>query len=523
MPDPQVLVVGAGLAGLSAATFLALHGVSVTVIERHASTSVQPRARGQAPLTMEALAVAGIAAEALAVSPADQLHVVIAESLVGRELKVILGDENPDFSQFSPAPWALASQEQLEPILLRRARELGAMIAFNTELTAVTQDAHGVRATVRERTTGAESILACGYLVAADGHRGTVAELVGIGMHGPGPLGNVVSIVFEADLSEQLQNRRFALYHFQGAVPGATLVTTDDEGRYALHVNRANADLPSVPEAIDLIRLALGIADLDLTVLDIAPWTVALRIANSFVAGRTALIGDAAKLMPPTGGFGGNAAILDAYSLAWKLAMMLRGQAGPELLETHDVERRPFAELVAAEQFAQMRVRVGNESAPSVAPVDPATALFGFRFPLGAIAREADDDGAELEDPRHPTGRPGSRAAFVTLPQPKTNDLVARPPASTTDLFGGDFVLLTGSVDSIEAAAAASIELAVPIRTVLLKPSAGLKGFEWPAAYGIGPLGATLVRPDGIIAWRTSAPATITEIRAALNTTLRRR
>ncbi|WP_308467690.1 FAD-dependent oxidoreductase [Rathayibacter soli] len=534
MPEPDensqdvgdVLIVGGGLAGLSAAMFLAVHGVKATLVERHESTSVQPRARGQVPPTMEALRVAGVDQNVLDASIADRLHVVIAESLVGQEYHVIVGDENPDFGRFSPAPWGLASQERVEPILERRAWELGAKLRFSTRLESVEERQDDVRVMLRDLHTGEEAESRWRFVIAADGHRGAIREQLDIGWHGAGDLGQINCILFDADLSGPLNGRRFALYHLRGELPGATFVTTDTDGRYALHVGSEGTS-PSGTEAEDLVRRAVGIRDLDVNVIDIAPWTVALRIADRFATTRVALIGDAAKLMPPTGGFGGNAAILDAYSLAWKLAAIIRGNAGISLLQTHDDERRPFAELIASQQLAQMTLRTGNGTQPAAPPIDPATILFGFRFLRGAFApaepgdTEEPGDTAELEDPRTPSGRPGTRAAFVRLD--RVQDLTDNSARNTTDLFGTEFVLLCGNAESILTAERVFATAGLPIRTQLMHDTNTPSDEEhtWPRAFGIPHQGAVLVRPDGIIAWRTNQQIDAENIRSALQTTLR--
>ena len=530
MPEPEdssqdggdVLIVGGGLAGLSAAMFLAVNEVKATLVERHESTSVQPRARGQVPLTMEALKVAGVDQAVLDASVADRLNVVIAESLVGQEYDVILGDENPDFGTFSPAPWGLASQERVEPILARRAQELGADLRFSTLLESVEEHDDHVRVVLRDLRTNTVSESRWRFVIAADGHRGGVREQLGIGWHGAGELGQINCILFDADLSGPLKGKRFALYHLRGPVPGATFVTTDTDGRYALHVGSDGSELSS-SEAVKTVRMALGIEDLQVSVVDIAPWTVALRIADRFATKRVALIGDSAKLMPPTGGFGGNAAILDAYSLAWKLAAIVHGNAGISLLQTHDDERRPFAELIASQQLTQMRLRTGSGTEPVTPPVDPASILFGFRFLRGAFAPEDLGNDSELEDPNTPSGRPGTRAAFVRLHRDK-DPISGDGAPNTTDLFGTEFVLLSGSPASLLIAERLFAKLKLPIRTQLMHETATADGekLAWPNSFGISTDGSVLVRPDGIIAWRTTEPIDAKTLQDDLKTTLRR-
>ena len=126
MREPSVLIAGAGLGGLSTAVFLGLHGVDTLVVERHPGLSTQPKARGQMPATMEALAAAGLAGRFAAATPPGrhEMKIVIAESLTGKTLHSFT-EAMPDFSRFSPQPDGLVSQQRAERILADRAVELG--------------------------------------------------------------------------------------------------------------------------------------------------------------------------------------------------------------------------------------------------------------------------------------------------------------------------------------------------------------------------------------------------------------
>jgi 2-polyprenyl-6-methoxyphenol hydroxylase-like FAD-dependent oxidoreductase len=322
-----VLIVGAGLAGLSAAMFLGVHGVRAKVVERHPTTSIYPKARGQFPHTMEALRIAGVDRRMIEASPPDPgFRIVVAESVTGRVYNDLLIDTNPDFSALSPAGWANTSQERAEPVLLARARELGADVRFGTELVSFTQNDFEVQAVLRDET--GEHEIRADYLVAADGHRSPIRQALGIGTHGRGDLGRATGIVFEADLGV----RGFALYYLQNPeLPGGAgvVVSTDEPNRYALSVGHRE-DITE-PEWISMIRTATGVPTLNpLLVTDgTATGYTSVRVADRFSSGRVHLIGDAVRVMPPTGGFGGNTAILDGYYLAWKLAMVLTARQVP--------------------------------------------------------------------------------------------------------------------------------------------------------------------------------------------------
>jgi hypothetical protein len=185
--------------------------------------------------------------------------------------------------------------------------------------------------------------------------------------------------------------------------------------------------------------------------------------------------------MPPTGGFGGNTGVADGHNLAWKLAHVLHGDAGPGLLETYDAERRPVGEFTTEQAYTRYVMRLdpelGKEDIQPFVP-DPPIEL-GHRYRSSAVISEPEDDGSIHENPLEPSGRPGTRAPHVAL-----------DGGSTLDLFGRGFVVLSPSDAWCRAAEAASLT-AHRIETPV-----------FAEAYGTGPEGAALVRPDGFIAWR---------------------
>ncbi|WP_017541685.1 FAD-dependent monooxygenase [Nocardiopsis halophila] len=525
-----VLIVGAGLAGASAAMFLALHGVRALAVSRHPGPADQPKARGQSWHTMEALRIAGVA-EAVRAAGFDagrSMSIVIARTLTGPVLHEIIGEDWPDWSHITPERMGMASQERTEPILIERARGLGAEVRFSTRLDSFEQDDGGVVAHLHDLATGEGYRVRAGHLVAADGWRGGIRDALGIGAPGRGTISASLALIVEADLEEAIQGREFSLHYLQNpdmAGGGGVFTTTDAPGRYACAFGHdpesgKRAEDYTDAECAEQVRLAAGIPDLDVKVLAKDTTGTAHAVAERFGLGRVHLIGDCAHTMPPHGGQGGNTAVMDGFYLAWKLAAVVQGWAGPGLLDSHDAERRPYGRMIADQQYANLVRRQSPHLADGTEaePVPPERLLLGYRVPDGAVVREEGDDGALTEDPAAPTGRPGSHAPHVWLERDGTS-------LPVLDLFGRGFVLLSEDPAWVPAAERASRLLGVPLRAeVVGTPGSGTALTDprghWRSLYGISAEGATLVRPDRFIAWRTSAPADEEGLVAALRTIL---
>jgi putative polyketide hydroxylase len=508
-----VLIVGAGLAGLTAALLLGARGIPSLLVERRASTSRHPRARGVNPRSLELLRVVpGLEEELRAASPVDMgdFRIVIAESLTGRVFKTLLAPGMLDTRPLSPATMCGAAQDRVEPILLRRARSLGADIRFGTELASFTQDGDGVAARLRDRATGTETSVRAAYLVAADGNRSLVREALGIGVIGNGTVSHNLSILFQAEgLREILKDRGFVLYYLRNRSFTGAFVSTDDPaiGQVSVEYDprKETAAAEDAARCREIVQAALGMPGLDMTLLDVMPWEMSARLAQRMSEGRVFLAGDAAHIMPPTGGLGGQTAIQDAADLAWKLALVLKRQAGPELLATYAAERHPVAAMTVARQTANYVERLRPDRAELADPAVEADYLrvaMGYRYRSAAIIAEGEDDGEATEDPLHPTGRPGTRLAHVALLQDGRE-------VSTLDLVDRGFVVLAGAAGGawIKAAQRVSARLGVEIAghglgADLIDGSGAMK-----VRTGLADAGALLVRPDGFIAWRTADAA----------------
>ena len=542
-----VLIVGAGLSGLSTATFLGVHGAPALVIERHPTTSTAPKARGQMPTVMEALRIAGIDTQVR--DAGFDLHkpmeIVIGRTVAGEPLQTLLQSFDFDLSSITSAGMGMAGQERTEAILARRATELGAEIRFNTELVSVDVGEDGVLAVLRDVVSGRERRVLADYVVASDGWRTGLRAEAGIDVHGHGSVSQWMSLVFRADLGEVFADREFGLVYLQNPeLHGGAGVfgSTDDAGRYIFSFGYdAATESPADFDrdfCIEQIRVGMGMPGLQVSLDDVAETEFAHRLADRYSAGRILLVGDAAHVMPPTGGQGGNTAVLDGFSLGWKLAAVVNGQAGPGLLDSHDPERRPYGEMIANWQYQNLLHRMTPGGAEEHgADQHPAEddhrgqdqervgqgdgdnemgMMFGFRVVGGAVCVEPDDDHQQVENAFRPTGRPGSR-----VPQLWLNTDGKR--TSVIDRLGNSFVIITASTAWQDAAARVTAELGLPLEVVVIDGrQVEDDQAPWTDRYGIGEHGATLIRPDLFVGWRTDARASADELIKAMRTLLSR-
>jgi putative polyketide hydroxylase len=525
-----VLIVGGGLTGLSAAVFLAWHGVRSTLVERHPDTSTHPKARAINPRTMELYRAVGMETEVReGRSPisgnTDLVHV---ETLAGRE-RVRMPNASPEaIDRISPTGWTLIDQNQLEPILRRRAVAVGADVRFHTELTALAEVDEGVLATLVDRASGATRRVLAEYVIAADGSRSPVRDMLGVSHHGRGTITNLVSFFFHADLRPALRGRKIIAAYVNNPDVRGTIIPIDNEKRWVLNVSffperGESAEDFDEKRCVALARAAVGIPDLPVEIehTGMPAWDISAKMADRMRAGRVFIAGDAAHVMPPTGAFGASTGIQDAYNLAWKLALVLQGTAGTGLLDSYDEERRPVAEETVRQASLRFAVREGKRYEDVATDlVSEETMTFGYRYPAGAFIPEG-PVGTLLEDPDAPSGRPGARAPHAVLDADGS-------PLSTVDLFGRGFVLLVpaGASDWAAVAGAVTRELGVAVDVTTVAEGSRLRDLagELRQRYGIGPGGAALVRPDGVVAWRSAdAPEDpAAALAAALRTVLAR-
>lgn len=528
--ETPILIVGGGIVGLSASLLLLHHGVPFILIERHSGTSIHPRARGINGRTAEIYRGLGLdekireAGKALA--PAlGWLH---GESLVTVENWTVerwqqMSRFNPvmksstGLDEISPVTGARCTQDLLEPILLNAARERGGDLRFSTELASFEQDETGVTAFITDRTSGSQHTIRAQYMIAADGARARIREQLGISVSGQGSQGHLLNILFHADLGDLVRGREFSACIIKRPEVYGLLISINNSDRWAFHAiydpqkGESPEDFP--PErCVDLIRKAIGLPELAVEIKSILPWEVAVRVADAFQAGRIFLAGDAAHQMPPWGGMGANSGIADVHNLTWKLAAVFNGHATTDLLATYDIERRPVG-LAAAVSAGNLSGKDGVPTMDKLAVLfgqvrtqDDLSAMFvqmmGFNYQYSSAAIISERGASSVGDTVPVDGRPGTRAPHAWVEHQGKR-------ISTLDLFGRNFVLLTGSEGAAwcEAACAVAARSGLNLVAYQIGPDGDLVDPQntWQAKAGIEADGAVLVRPDGFVAWRSQS------------------
>lgn len=490
MQHTQVIIIGGSLVGLSASLFLSSRGVANIVVDKHRGSSPHPRAMGFTERTLEYFRAVGLGDAVPQVEPGTRLRRARVESLAGTwhdETQWTPGQGDERRGDVSPCTGAAIPQDKLEPILRDTARDRGAVLRLGTEMVSFEQDANGVTVVVRDRETGQEETLRAAYLIAADGSESGIREALGIPRQGVGYLRTLRSVLFRCAEADRYLERGIQQFEI-GQEGFHAFLTTYGDGRWVLMFDDDRER--DIAELNDAVRRALGI-DADVEIITTGRWVMAGLIAERYSEGRIFLAGDAAHQLPPTrGGFGANTGIDDAYNLAWKLDRVLRGVSSPRLLDTYNAERQPIGWLRHQQTFARPDYArwIGDA-------LKNETVLGDEAMELGQLLRSEALVGAgpELPSAAHPQawrGQPGTRAPHAWIAQGSRT-------ISSLDLFGQSFVLLTEDPRWIDACAHLDL-VAVQVGKDVLYP-------DFALAFGIENRGAVLVRPDGVIAWRSAS------------------
>jgi len=477
----DVLVVGAGPAGLATAVSALRHGARVLVVERRPDTSSIPRATGVSTRTMEILRTWGLADAVRARAIDADPEVAIGPTLVDStrmpahaipSLRAALA--------VSPTHPLACPQDHLEPVLVEEVRRLGGEVRFATAFAGLRAGPGGVRADLR----GGGQVRAR-FVVGADGPRSPVRTALGVGVDHLGTIGDFVQALFRADIGTALGRRPAAIAFLSHPdAPGVLLPVGD--GRWTFVQERTHgAGERSAARWVAVIRAATGMPGLDVELLGTQTFTMAADVAARLRSGLGFLVGDAAHRMSPAAGVGMNTAVHDGHELGWKLAWVLDGRAGDALLDSWAAERGPVGRA-----NAERSLRLTDTDPGDGLPID-----LGRTYRSSAILTDLDGD-----PPPHRTdraARPGERAPHAWVRRDGRR-------VCTLDLLADRLTLLVGSDDAGWARAAQRI--GPPVTTLVVGRELVDHRGALARGYRLGPGSAVLVRPDGVVAWRHDGP-----------------
>ncbi|MBD8666630.1 FAD-dependent oxidoreductase [Pseudomonas lurida] len=337
----DVLICGAGAAGLTLAIDLARRGITFRLIEKNHQPFHGSRGKGIQPRSQEVFEDLGIL---------DRLMAVGGVYPTDRRYRDDGSYRDVEFTQ-SKAPTPAEPYQQplmvpqflTEQVMRERLLELGHLPEFGCELVGFEQDAEGV--TARLVGKAGEKSVRARWLVGADGGRSFVRHALDIGF--PGKTLGVRALVADVVLSGLTRDawHRFGEGDEQRQVAICPLAGTDLFQIQAPIPPEVDIDF-SAEGLTHLLGQRTGRADLQVhSVTWSSAYTMNARLADQYRLGRVLLVGDAAHIHPPTGGQGLNTSVQDAYNLGWKLAAVVQG-APDGLLDTYEEERRPVAASV---------------------------------------------------------------------------------------------------------------------------------------------------------------------------------
>ncbi|PAZ12396.1 FAD-dependent oxidoreductase [Streptomyces sp. SA15] len=343
-----VIVVGSGPTGLLLAGDLATAGVPVVLLEKRPhKISNLSRAFVLHARTLEQLDARGLADDLEAAGrPLDRLRLFT-------RLTVELDTLPSRFNHLLVIP-----QYEVEKVLERRAVEAGVRFRYETEVTGLAQDADGVTVEVRG-PGGKPDELRAAYVVGTDGMRSAVRNAVGL----PFPGHSVIRSVVLADV--KLAEKPATLLTVNAVGDAFAFLAPFGDGYYRVIGWHRGRNVPDsepldLAEIKEITRLALG---RDFGMHD-ARWMSRFhsdeRQAPAYRVGRVFLAGDAAHVHTPAGGQGMNTGLQDAANLGWKLAQVVHGHAGPELLDTYQGERHPVGRSVLRSSGGLVRLAMAK-------------------------------------------------------------------------------------------------------------------------------------------------------------------
>ncbi len=359
-----VAIAGGGAVGVTLALMLARRGVRVVVFERELEPQALPRAHAVNPRSIEIVRELDITYEQLraaAAPPELTSEVRFVTTMTGHCFGTLAYErQDDDVRAVTPYPLLNIPQPALEALLLERL-EAEPLVDLRRGHTWTGGSIEGDGFVSAVQAPDGDVTVRSRYLVAADGATSPVREHLGIGMSGLGDLASMLTITFEADLTDVVRTRPGVLHWLFGPAMKGTLLAylPDRLWTYSIVQPPGRIDMSAfgAERVRGLVREALGpgAAHVPFDVVAATPWKMRVEVADTYRVGNAFLAGDAAHRFPPTGGLGLNSGLQDAHNLAWKLAAVIAGEAADSLLDTYERERQPVARRNADQSFVNIQ------------------------------------------------------------------------------------------------------------------------------------------------------------------------
>ncbi|MEU9789449.1 FAD-dependent oxidoreductase [Streptomyces sparsogenes] len=511
--DTQVLVVGAGPVGLTTAHELARHGVRVRLIDAAPGPAATSRALATHARTLETYDQMGVAAELLARGQRVE-HFTLHQN--GRRLIRL----DTDYSRLPTRfPFTLMVDQVITEEVLRRAcARHGVEVEWGVRLTGFEDLGTAVRARLRH-ADGAVAETRAGWLVGCDGGHSTVRKGLGLPL-----IGDSSETWLIADAQVDCDLPRDSIHWMRTRAGTVMMVPFPEPGKWRLldttdvEYGGGEAEDAAVARRFAAkIRAGTGRAARVHTPTWVSVFAIQQRMVPRMGAGRVFVAGDAAHVHSPASGQGMNTGVQDAVNLAWKLAAVIRGEAGPRLLDSYGAERVPVGErLLRSTRLATALVQLRSRTAAAllraafglVGAVPPVKARLQRRIMGGmtaldltyragpAVLGETAGTRVATVGPRRAAGSPGWRELTAELARPGWTLLAFATPDQHPSLCA--LAEAYGGYLSVRTVVPATSATGVP--GPLADPGGRLR-----ADLGAEPGGWLLIRPDGYAAARGTA------------------